>query len=378
MSLNNLDKTLILESINDLLNKYLEIGEFYSSVHPIIYKINECFGGITSIFNKTYEMIIYRYDILEYNFGEFRYKIDKLDSYDFLMDLNNKFSSSIIYKNNLHFYKKFIDILIKRVEQIKESNKSNDIYYTENIIKYNKWIEYFESRSEEFELLQEKLNESRANFNNIYYELCKKVFPSYFTRTGSNNIFQYVIYTKFDPGEIELYNKLEITGKHIFDTTNFFNLNGLTTLIIYNTNITKIKELPYSLNKLVITSSPIRQLDNLPNNIKSLTINTRTIKKLDNLPNELVYLDCSRCKITQLDNLPSNLKKLNCSNNKITQLDNLPVGLEVLDCSSNPIESLDLLPATVTIIISDNHFTNSLINFPRDSRLYSDCVDAFD
>ena len=57
---------------------------------------------------------------------------------------------------------------------------------------------------------------------------------------------------------------------------------------------------------------------------------------LSPLPEDTVCLDCANYNLTKLENLPSSLEILLCNNNKLENLPILP-NLNELDCSENSI-----------------------------------------
>ena len=90
-------------------------------------------------------------------------------------------------------------------------------------------------------------------------------------------------------------------------------------------------------------------------NLKELDCSYNKITKIQNLPPTLEILVCSRNKITYLDNLPQTLKILFCSNNYITQLDNLPPTLIILWCNNNKITRIGYVPTTLEFLACSNN-----------------------
>ena len=69
--------------------------------------------------------------------------------------------------------------------------------------------------------------------------------------------------------------------------------------------------------------------------LKIFNCNYCNLTKLPDLPNSLQDLRCNNNNLTKLPNLPNSLIELYCSNNKLTELSDLPNSLNLLECSFN-------------------------------------------
>jgi Leucine-rich repeat (LRR) protein len=90
-------------------------------------------------------------------------------------------------------------------------------------------------------------------------------------------------------------------------------------------------------------------LDTLSTVITELDLSNKNLIILPDLTKfkKLVKLNCSNNQITKLNNLPNTLQELWCCNNQITKLNNLPNTLQKLNCSYNQINKLNNLPNTL-------------------------------
>jgi hypothetical protein len=68
------------------------------------------------------------------------------------------------------------------------------------------------------------------------------------------------------------------------------------------------------------------------------------LTRIENLPNSLQKFDCGYNRITRIENLPQTLQEFHCYNNEITRIENLPNSLHKFDCSDNQITRIENLP----------------------------------
>ena len=152
-------------------------------------------------------------------------------------------------------------------------------------------------------------------------------------------------------------NHLDISSNQIQKLENL--PQSLNQLDISDNKIQKLENLPLTLTELKIYSNQIRKLENLPQNLTKLKIYSNQIQKLENLPLTLNQLDISYNKIQKLENLPQSLNQLDISDNQIQKLENLPLNLNELDISSNQIQKLENLPLSLNQFdIRDNKISN--------------------
>ena len=78
--------------------------------------------------------------------------------------------------------------------------------------------------------------------------------------------------------------------------------------------------------------------------IKNIRFHNINITKLPELPDSIEILKCWDIKISELPKLPNLLRYLNCAITNISFLPELPKSLEVLGCSYTNISELPPLP----------------------------------
>ena len=71
------------------------------------------------------------------------------------------------------------------------------------------------------------------------------------------------------------------------------------------------------------------------NPIKILNYSNNRLTKLPQLPDSLQELHCYCNKLTELPKLPNSLQRLSCNNNKLKILPELPNSFHKLDCWDN-------------------------------------------
>ena len=74
--------------------------------------------------------------------------------------------------------------------------------------------------------------------------------------------------------------------------------------------------------------------------IKKIFFRNRDITKLPDLPDSIQLLYCAYSKISELPPLPDSLKELYCYNTNISELPELPKSLEILSCSHTNIKEI--------------------------------------
>jgi hypothetical protein len=136
--------------------------------------------------------------------------------------------------------------------------------------------------------------------------------------------------------------KINISNKNLTYLPSLERFYQLKELNCSWNKLTKLPNLPYTLEILDCSDNLILKIPYLSNKLKELNCSNNKLTNIPNLPNTLQKLYCSYNKLTQLDNLPHSLEMLWCDNNQITQLDNLPQNLEILYCTYNPLSSFIL------------------------------------
>ena len=116
-----------------------------------------------------------------------------------------------------------------------------------------------------------------------------------------------------------------------------------------------------NINKLIIKNTNICSLPNIPEKLQFLNISGNLFTELIALPNNLVYLNVSNNYFVKLPELPVLLEELNCNNNNLTILPDLPNGLKVLQCNFNKLKVLPILPNNMLLLYCSN---NELITLP--------------
>jgi Leucine-rich repeat (LRR) protein len=118
------------------------------------------------------------------------------------------------------------------------------------------------------------------------------------------------------------------------------------TLEILDCSDNLILNIPYLSNKLQIldcSNNKLTNISNLPNTLKILYCFNNNIYNIPHIPNMLQILNCNNNQITKLPTLSNSLKELYCCNNKLTRLPNLPYKLRYMYCNNNhlPFEDIE-------------------------------------
>ncbi|MCA0234246.1 MAG: T9SS type A sorting domain-containing protein [Bacteroidetes bacterium] len=120
------------------------------------------------------------------------------------------------------------------------------------------------------------------------------------------------------------------------------NLRSLTWI---NGRLTRIDNLPDSLQEADFNTNNITDLANLPKTLRKITLQNNKLTNFSNLPDFLQRINVSVNQISSIEKLPNTLIELNVQYNKLTSLPDLPSSLEVINCSQNPlITCLPFLP----------------------------------
>jgi len=99
------------------------------------------------------------------------------------------------------------------------------------------------------------------------------------------------------------------------------------------------------LQELCISNNQITKIENLPNSVQQLYLHYNEITKIENLPSSLQMLDLENNQITKIENLPNSIQKLYLHYNEITELSLDLLEFRQLDYFSynnNPIETISI------------------------------------
>lgn len=167
-----------------------------------------------------------------------------------------------------------------------------------------------------------------------------------------------------------------ISGSNISDITGIQYFTVLTSLNVYNTNVSSLPALPpnlqsLSLNTCAFTAYP----NNIPNTITTLKIRYSTIAAIPSLPPNLTTLEVKNSPITALPPLPASLQYLTTSYCNISALPPLPAGLKSLQCDNNPILALPTLPSGLQTLNAQSCQLTSLPGTLPPMLKYLNCTD---
>ncbi|MBO4870715.1 MAG: leucine-rich repeat domain-containing protein [Muribaculaceae bacterium] len=146
----------------------------------------------------------------------------------------------------------------------------------------------------------------------------------------------------------------------------------------YNTSLARLE-----LNNTALTSLNVMGCSSL----KTLICTTGKLTKLSNLPNSLEYLECINHQLTELERLPNNIQYIDCNSNKFTTLTITGksalthlylarnYNLKELNCSNNALTTLvlDESSAIETLNCSGNQLTDLYVNTMRRNLKSLDC-----
>lgn len=132
---------------------------------------------------------------------------------------------------------------------------------------------------------------------------------------------------------------LVINNSDITDLTGLEGFIILNIFACYNANITKLPELPSTLELLEINGTKIKGLPKLPDGLKTLHISSNQIENLPALPNNLNRLACSNNPLYCLPTLPMSLGHLFFDDDKILCLPNfVPNLLQIQNQHGIPVK----------------------------------------
>lgn len=154
------------------------------------------------------------------------------------------------------------------------------------------------------------------------------------------------------------------SGNKIKSVSNLSH--NLEYLDLSDNPLEELKNLPLGLKYLLIVQTKLTKINLIElENLQHLDISINNLSScVDSLPENLIYLNCSQCEITKLSNLPFTLENLVCVNNQIESLEMLPENLIKLNCDHNEITDLNNLPNSLEeLVCSDNSITK-LDNLP--------------
>jgi len=299
----------------------------------------------------------------------------------------NIFDRDLKYINceniNLHKLPKFksIDSFKKLTHFDCNSNKLVNIkklMYNSNIVWLNcsiNRITLIPSNMFSLEYFDFSNNEVIGNVNFSNYTNLKYLICSSNKIKSISNLPLELVYLDISDNQLENLDNLPSGLEYLLVSQtgltqiNLIELENLKYLDISINNLGScVNALPSNLIHLNCSQSNVTKLDNLPFGLEKLICVNNDIKSLDMLPESLEYLDCDHNQITKLDNLPQNLIELVCSNNLIVELNNLPPKLTKLNCEKNKITKFTNLPKLTKFKYDDNidmknNSTGSLMSF---------------
>lgn len=132
-----------------------------------------------------------------------------------------------------------------------------------------------------------------------------------------------------------------------------------------NLNLLELPALPLSLKKLNCARNKLKKLPALPYKLQELRCSRNELTKLPTLPNELKWLYANENRLTELPYLPLTLTDLCCSYNELTSLPNLNERLEYLDASYNKLTRLPKIPSSLQQLCIINNELSILPPFTK-------------
>ncbi|ELD0488299.1 E3 ubiquitin--protein ligase, partial [Escherichia coli] len=134
--------------------------------------------------------------------------------------------------------------------------------------------------------------------------------------------------------------------------------DGLLTLNITGTQLTKLPALPDGLHSLQITETPLTELPALPDGLHTLGITTTPLTALPALPDGLHTLDIKRTPLTALPALPGGLVALCITTTPLTELPEIPGRVWCMEVINTEItrlpESILRLSPNSVVYLYDN------------------------
>jgi Leucine-rich repeat (LRR) protein len=136
--------------------------------------------------------------------------------------------------------------------------------------------------------------------------------------------------------------------------------------------ITGIPQLPDGISTLCLYGiDRVRKIDNIPANVKWLGIYGKLIERIEGLPTaleELYFGDLPARKITKLENLPSTLQRLHVVWQSIKRIENLPDGLRYLSLFQNEITTMEGIPDSVEVVELTGNDVRRIRAIPKSCR----------
>ncbi|KAJ3215196.1 Chromodomain-helicase-DNA-binding protein 1-like [Clydaea vesicula] len=148
-------------------------------------------------------------------------------------------------------------------------------------------------------------------------------------------------------------------------------------LMDFNCNhnhITKIAHLPDLLQEFSCEANLITIIENLPTSLLIFNCRRNKIPKIENLPGYLQEFNCAYNFIILIENLPSSLLKFQCDNNQITKIKNLPSTLKEFICHGNQITKIENLPTSLKIFECSNNQISKIENISPNLQYFNCCV----
>jgi hypothetical protein len=107
-------------------------------------------------------------------------------------------------------------------------------------------------------------------------------------------------------------------------------------------------DLPPSLARLFLIANPLTYLSEGSfqplTNLRSLYISHTQLTRLPQLPDSIEHLECVDCQLTQIQNLPGRLQYFLCYDNQLTSLPPIGEMLREINCSRNRLTKLPTFP----------------------------------
>jgi hypothetical protein len=162
----------------------------------------------------------------------------------------------------------------------------------------------------------------------------------------------------------------KISGNYIKSIPKEFSDRQIDSLILENTCITSLDNLPKTIKHLYVINSTITHLvqNQLPNNLEKLVIRNGILEFVyeNAFPESIKYIEITNNTIRRFPKCPDTVEFLNLTNNKLEEV-YLPMNLRKLYLSNNlfdHIPDLSCLDKLRQIDLSDNCITN-IDNLPE-------------
>ena len=119
-------------------------------------------------------------------------------------------------------------------------------------------------------------------------------------------------------------------------------------------DLKKLPELPNSLTELTYSNCGQLEITKLHEGLKTFVCNESRLTKLPNLPDSLEHLQFYDNNISEIPNIPRNLKKLYCPHNKLNSIPELPKTVKSINCRYNNLASFPIIPEGCEIKYDNN------------------------